>query len=195
MRGGPPPWVVEGGQWTEKLTWSSQRDRFVGWRHYFSPSGVDCRRSVWACGLFGVVLSDLGPCNALQQAHGTTTVSSFFSGLLVDMDGLCTDEYSIIRILLMVPIYSLVGWLSIFFHKHAVYYSVMGDCYEAFTIAAFFALMCHYIAPDLHSQKNYFRGIKPKQWVWPIPWLQKCTGGAENGIWRIPRSGLTWFNV
>lgn len=101
---------------------------------------------------------------------------------------------SIIRILLMVPIYSLVAWLSIFFHKHSVYYSVIGDCYEAFTIAAFFALLCHYIAPDLHSQKNYFRGIKPKQWVWPVPWLQKCTGG-ENGIWRIPRSGLTWFNV
>ena len=103
-------------------------------------------------------------------------------------------DRSIIRILLMVPIYSLVAWLSIYFHKHAVYYSVMGDCYEAFTISAFFALMCHYIAPDLHSQKNYFRGIKPKQWVWPLNWMQKCCGG-EHGIWRIPRSGLTWFNV
>ena len=94
----------------------------------------------------------------------------------------------------MVPIYSLVAWLSIYFHKQAVYYSVIGDCYEAFTISAFFALMCHYLAPDLHSQKNYFRGIKPKQWVWPLNWMQKCFGG-EHGIWRVPRSGLTWFNV
>lgn len=191
----PPRGLVGGGRWTGqgRLTRSSQRDRSVGWRHYFSPFGVDCRGGVWACGLRGVVLSDYRPCDALQQAHGTATVS--FAMWLVATDCSRTDEHSIIRILLMVPIYSLVAWLSIFFHKHAVYYSVMGDCYEAFTIAAFFALLCHYIAPDLRSQKNYFRGIKPKQWVWPIPWLQKCTGGAENGIWRIPRSGLTWFNV
>ncbi|EYE93573.1 OSTA/TMEM184 family protein [Aspergillus ruber CBS 135680] len=104
------------------------------------------------------------------------------------------EQRHIIRILLMIPIYSLVAWLSIYFHKQAVYYGVMGDCYEAFTISAFFALMCHYLAPDLHSQKNYFRGIKPKQWVWPLNWAQKCCGG-ENGIWRVPRSGLTWFNV
>ncbi|KKK19562.1 hypothetical protein P175DRAFT_0506376 [Aspergillus ochraceoroseus IBT 24754] len=104
------------------------------------------------------------------------------------------EQRHIIRILLMIPIYSLVAWLSTFYYKNAVYYSVLGDCYEAFTISAFFALLCHYIAPDLHSQKEYFRGIQPKNWVWPIPWLQKCTGG-QNGIWRVPRSGLTWFNV
>ncbi|RHZ44550.1 OSTA/TMEM184 family protein [Aspergillus thermomutatus] len=94
----------------------------------------------------------------------------------------------------MIPIYSLVAWLSTYFYKNAVYYELIGNSYEAFTISAFFALLCHYIAPDLHSQKEYFRGITPKQWIWPIPWLQKCCGG-EKGVWRIPRSGLTWFNV
>lgn len=94
----------------------------------------------------------------------------------------------------MIPIYSLVAWLSTYFYKNAVYYELIGNSYEAFTIAAFFALLCHYIAPDLHSQKEYFRGITPKQWLWPIPWLQKCCGG-EKGMWRVPRSGLTWFNV
>lgn len=101
---------------------------------------------------------------------------------------------SIIRILWMIPIYSPVAWLSTYFYKNAVYYELIGNSYEAFTIAAFFALLCHYIAPDLHSQKEYFRGITPKQWLWPIPWLQKCCGG-EKGMWRVPRSGLTWFNV
>ena len=94
----------------------------------------------------------------------------------------------------MVPIYSLVAFLSIWFYKNSVYYSVIGDCYEAFTIAAFFALLCHYIAPDLHTQKDYFRGIKPKPWIWPVTWMKKCCGG-EHGMWRTPRSGLTWFNV
>ncbi|OJJ48905.1 hypothetical protein ASPZODRAFT_1344699 [Penicilliopsis zonata CBS 506.65] len=105
-----------------------------------------------------------------------------------------TEQRYIIRILFMVPIYSLVAFLSLYYYRDAVYYEVLGDCYEAFAISAFFTLLCQYIAPDLHSQKEYFRGIKPKQWVWPIPWLQRCWGG-ENGIWRIPRSGLTWFNV
>ena len=94
----------------------------------------------------------------------------------------------------MVPVYAVVAWLGTYFYKNDVYYDVMGNCYEAFAISAFFSLMCAYIAPDLHSQKEYFRGVEPKPWVWPIPWMQKCMGG-ENGIWRTPRSGLTWFNV
>ncbi|KAJ5104459.1 hypothetical protein NUU61_001806 [Penicillium alfredii] len=104
------------------------------------------------------------------------------------------EQRHIIRILWMVPVYSLVAWLSILFYHDSVYFEVLGDCYEAFTISAFFSLMCHYIAPDLHSQKDYFRGIQPKPWLWPLNWFRKCCGG-DHGIWRTPRSGLTWFNV
>lgn len=120
--------------------------------------------------------------------------SSFLVGLFLLPRLTVRCQSSIIRILWMVPIYSLVAWLSIFFYKNSVYYSLIGHSYEAFTISAFFALLCHYIAPDLHSQKEYFRRIKPKSWVWPVNWAQKCCGG-EHGIWRTPRSGLTWFNV
>ncbi|KAJ5223534.1 hypothetical protein N7468_008076 [Penicillium chermesinum] len=106
------------------------------------------------------------------------------------------QQRHIIRILWMVPIYSVVAWLSILFYHDAVYFEVLGDCYEAFAIASFFSLMCSYIAPDLHSQKDYFRGVTPKSWVWPLPWFQKwkCCFG-HRGAWRNPRSGLTWFNV
>ena len=95
----------------------------------------------------------------------------------------------------MVPIYALVSFLSYVFYQHAVYFEVLRDCYEAFAIASFFALLCSYIAPDLHNQKHYFRSVTPKPWVWPVTWFQKCGGGRDKGIWRIPRSGLTWFNV
>jgi len=104
------------------------------------------------------------------------------------------EQKHIIRILFMVPVYALVSFLSIVFYTHSVYYEVLRDCYEAFAIASFFSLMCAYIAPNLHLQKEYFRKIKPKQWIWPMRWLQKCAGG-ENGWLRTPRSGLTWFNV
>lgn len=104
------------------------------------------------------------------------------------------EQRHIIRILFMVPVYAVVSFLSYLYYNHSVYFEVIRDCYEAFAIASFFSLMCAYTAPDLHHQKHYFRSITPKPWLWPVPWFQKCCGG-DRGIWRVPRSGLTWFNV
>ncbi|KAG8628933.1 hypothetical protein KVT40_002798 [Elsinoe batatas] len=106
-----------------------------------------------------------------------------------------SEQKHIIRILLMIPIYSTVSFLSFLHYRHAIYYEVLRDCYEAFAIASFFTLMCHYIAPDLHEQKEYFRQLRPVNWFWSVFGLQKCTGGKDRGPLRIPRSGLTWFNV
>jgi len=89
----------------------------------------------------------------------------------------------------MIPVYAVSALLSFMFYWHAIYFQVISDCYEAFAIASFFALLCNYTAPNLHDQKDYFRTITPQRWVWPLP----C--GGERGIWRTPRSGLTWFNV
>ncbi|KAJ5040608.1 uncharacterized protein L3040_006257 [Drepanopeziza brunnea f. sp. 'multigermtubi'] len=104
------------------------------------------------------------------------------------------EQRHIIRILFMIPVYAIASVLTFRFYWHAVYFRVICDCYEAFAIASFFALLCHYIAPNLHEQKMYFRSIEPKGWVWPVSWLNKCCGG-ERGPWRTPRSGLTWFNI
>ncbi|KAK0287904.1 hypothetical protein LTS00_009749 [Friedmanniomyces endolithicus] len=105
------------------------------------------------------------------------------------------EQKHIIRILLMIPIYSSVQFLSYLFYRKAVYFQVLGNCYEAFAIASFFTLLCHYVAPNLHDQKDYFRGLAPLNWVWGVFGLQKCTGGQNKGIFRKPRSGLTWFNI
>lgn len=95
----------------------------------------------------------------------------------------------------MVPIYATSAFLCIWYYWHAVYFQVLSDCYEAFAIASFFALMCHYVAPDLHEQKEFFRNMRPiKDWVWPVNWFARCCGG-DRGPWRTPTSGLTWFNI
>lgn len=110
---------------------------------------------------------------------------------------LLTSQFrnSIIRILFMVPVYAISSYLQLQWYWHAIYFQVISDCYEAFAIASFFALLCHYVAPDLHSQKVFFRELHPiKQWVLPVNWFAKCCGG-QRGIWRIPKSGLTWFNI
>lgn len=85
--------------------------------------------------------------------------------------------------------------LSIHYYTKHVYFEVLRDCYEAFAISSFFTLLCNYITPDLHDQKAYFRNVTPQNWVWPITWFQKCTGGEKKGWLRKPQSGLTWFNV
>ncbi|OJJ43606.1 hypothetical protein ASPZODRAFT_73827 [Penicilliopsis zonata CBS 506.65] len=127
-----------------------------------------------------------------------TVISFILAGILIAGHALHysrpNEQRYIIRILFMVPIYALTSFLCVYFYKESVYYELIGDCYEPFAIASFFTLLCYYIAPDLHSQKDYFRQIQPVPWVWPLPWLQKCCGG-ERGCWRTPRSGLTWFNV
>ncbi len=95
----------------------------------------------------------------------------------------------------MVPIYASASFLSIKFYWHAIYFEVISDCYEAFAISSFFALLCHYVAPDLHEQKEFFRRLNPvKPWVWPLSWFKMCCGG-DTGAWRTPKSGLTWFNI
>lgn len=95
----------------------------------------------------------------------------------------------------MVPIYSASNFLQLYYYHHSVYYAVIADCYEAFAISAFFNLMCSYIAPTLHDQKQFFRQLKPIQpWVWPVNWFKKGCGG-DRGPWRTPNSGLTWFNI
>ncbi|CAK7222568.1 hypothetical protein SBRCBS47491_004907 [Sporothrix bragantina] len=95
----------------------------------------------------------------------------------------------------MVPIYAAASFLSIRFYWHSIYFQVISDCYEAFAISSFFALLCSYIRPELHDQKNFFRDLRGiKEWVFPITWFKKCCGG-ERGPWRTPLSGLTWFNI
>lgn len=94
----------------------------------------------------------------------------------------------------MVPVYCTESFLCFLFYRESVYFEVLGSCYEAFALSSFFTLLCHYAAPDLHSQKEYFRAIRPKEWLWPLSWFAKCCGG-QRGCWRTPRSGLTWFNV
>ncbi|KAH6900586.1 putative DUF300 domain protein [Thelonectria olida] len=128
-----------------------------------------------------------------------TAVSVFASLYLIFRHALSYtkpgEQRQIIRIIAMVPIYAFSSYLQICFYTHAIYIEALSSLYEAVALAAFFSLICHYVAPNLHSQKNFFREMTPiKPWIGPVGWLSRCTGG-QRGIFRTPRSGLTWFNV
>ncbi|KAI6382371.1 hypothetical protein MCOR25_000671 [Pyricularia grisea] len=136
---------------------------------------------------------------ALIIASASTLVAVSLSFFLIFMHATHytkpNEQRHIIRILFMVPVYSLTSLLSLRYYWHAIYFTIISECYEAFAISAFFALMCHYIAPDLHEQKKFFQALTPiKPWVWPLDWFRACCCG-QRGPWRTPANGLTWFNI
>jgi hypothetical protein len=87
----------------------------------------------------------------------------------------------------------------VLFPKYSAYFKIASDLYATVAVTSLFMLSSAFIGPTLHEVKNYFRTINPKPWQnnWPlmVGWLAKCTGGQERGVFRKPRSGLTWFNV
>jgi len=54
-------------------------------------------------------------------------------------------QAKIVRILLMVPIYAVDSWLSVRFKDYALYFDIARDCYEAYLLYQFFALLVAYI--------------------------------------------------
>lgn len=54
------------------------------------------------------------------------------------------EQSYIVRILLMVPVYSIASFLSLLFSQHIIYFNLVRDWYEAFVLYQFFSLLVHY---------------------------------------------------
>ncbi|KAJ3171397.1 hypothetical protein HK101_011254 [Irineochytrium annulatum] len=63
------------------------------------------------------------------------------------------EQVQIVRILLIVPIYSGISWFAFRFYTKAVYYFTIRDCYEAFVIYSFFSLIMLYLGETAHVQR------------------------------------------
>eukprot|EP01127_Copromyxa_protea_P007128 TRINITY_DN17046_c0_g1_i1.p1 TRINITY_DN17046_c0_g1~~TRINITY_DN17046_c0_g1_i1.p1 ORF type:complete len:391 (-),score=51.35 TRINITY_DN17046_c0_g1_i1:46-1218(-) len=75
----------------------------------------------------------------------------------------------IVRILIMVPIYSVDSWLSLRFRDYSLYFDIARDCYEAYVLHQFFSLLLAYI--EVGNGPNYIERVleeQPKQ-KHPIP--------------------------
>eukprot|EP01127_Copromyxa_protea_P003109 TRINITY_DN12979_c0_g1_i1.p1 TRINITY_DN12979_c0_g1~~TRINITY_DN12979_c0_g1_i1.p1 ORF type:complete len:364 (+),score=33.74 TRINITY_DN12979_c0_g1_i1:6-1097(+) len=57
----------------------------------------------------------------------------------------------IVRLLLMVPIYAIDSWLSIRFKAISLYLDIFRDCYEAYVLYQFFALLVSYITTGVYA--------------------------------------------
>ncbi|KAF4126464.1 Pfam:DUF300 [Geosmithia morbida] len=73
----------------------------------------------------------------------------------------------VVRILLMVPIYSISSWTSMVSLNAAAFLDPIRDMYEAFTIYTFFQLLINYLGGE-RSLINMTHGRAPVQHVWPL---------------------------
>ncbi|KAI9343559.1 organic solute transporter Ostalpha-domain-containing protein [Obelidium mucronatum] len=77
------------------------------------------------------------------------------------------EQVHIVRILLFVPVYALVSWLAFRYYWRAVYIFTVRDCYEAFVIYSFYALILQFLGPTVHVQNMALQTKKPMPYpIW-----------------------------
>jgi len=115
-------------------------------------------------------------------AGGCAIAASFLSFYLIykHMRNYTIPELQkyIVRILVMVPIYSIDSWLSLRFVKLSLYFDVIRDTYEAYVLYCFFSLIVAYVERDfdiielLHSKE-------PLTHPFPLQFLPKIKLGRS----------------
>lgn len=90
------------------------------------------------------------------------------------------QQRHIVRLLIMVPIYAIVSFMSYLFYHEALYYQTIRDCYEAVLVTSFFYLILAYTGDTRAEQHAVFRNIDlgDRFWVWPF------------GSWKYRPDGL-----
>ncbi|WYZ46397.1 hypothetical protein EsH8_IX_000622 [Colletotrichum jinshuiense] len=73
----------------------------------------------------------------------------------------------VVRILLMVPIYSIASWTSMISIKAASFLDPVRDIYEAFTIYTFFQLLINYLSGE-RALIIMTHGREPVSHLWPM---------------------------
>ncbi|KAI1631997.1 organic solute transporter Ostalpha-domain-containing protein [Biscogniauxia mediterranea] len=73
----------------------------------------------------------------------------------------------VVRILLMVPIYSISSWVSMVSLKAAAFFDPIRDIYEAFTIYTFFQLLINYLDGE-RALIIMTHGRAPVHHLWPL---------------------------
>ena len=51
------------------------------------------------------------------------------------------SQQYVVRIVVLVPLYSVQSWLSLRFHDFGFFFGAARDCYEAYVIFCFFAFL------------------------------------------------------
>ena len=105
-----------------------------------------------------------------NRAYSTCIIYSILMGSWA-------NDSSTIRILTMVPVFAIVGLLSIRNYTHALYYQVAYMVWEAFAISSFYRMCCTYLDVERKNYRfgGYFRvAWPPSAPSHPREWINNC---------------------
>ncbi|KAJ2065897.1 hypothetical protein IW146_000551 [Coemansia sp. RSA 922] len=92
------------------------------------------------------------------------------------------QQRHIVRIILMIPIYGIISFLSYRFYREAPYYTAVRNCYEAFAIASFYMLLLQYIGDSSTEQKQLMLKKRGLKWTFPLNCFVMNPGGRRTFI-------------
>ncbi|KAM4056624.1 organic solute transporter ostalpha domain-containing protein [Hirsutella rhossiliensis] len=98
----------------------------------------------------------------------------------------------VIRILLMVPIYSIASWTSMVSLTTAAFLDPIRDIYEAFTIYTFFQLLINY----LHGERSLIimtHGRAPVQHLWPLNYVLRNVDISDPHTFLSIKRGILQY--
>ncbi|KAI8157577.1 hypothetical protein K4K49_005274 [Colletotrichum sp. SAR 10_70] len=101
------------------------------------------------------------------------------------------EQKQIIRICLLVPIYTLSSFLSIVFCKHHVYLAGIYLLYEACALVAFYALCCAYLDTDHHRLATSWDKDGLKKWFFTRPFAA-CVPALKRSYYDHPAANAGW---
>mmetsp|Transcript_20101 Transcript_20101/g.57014 ORF Transcript_20101/g.57014 Transcript_20101/m.57014 type:complete len:666 (+) Transcript_20101:454-2451(+) len=85
-----------------------------------------------------------------------------------------TVQCYVVRILWMVPIYSIESWLCLRFHRYAIYIETLRDCYESYVLYSFLQFLIQVLGGEealilMLKDKSPTRGVH----MWGLQWCVK----------------------
>ncbi|EKM53467.1 uncharacterized protein PHACADRAFT_53168, partial [Phanerochaete carnosa HHB-10118-sp] len=98
------------------------------------------------------------------------------------------EQRHIARILLMIPIYSVVSLASYLFWNHSTPLLLLRDCYESTVLTSFFYLLLICISPDPEEQKEVLRkaGLSREND------RERVRAGEPLKKWMFPLGSVKW---
>ncbi|KAJ2721363.1 hypothetical protein GGI07_004033 [Coemansia sp. Benny D115] len=92
------------------------------------------------------------------------------------------QQRHIVRIILIIPVYSVISFLSYRFYRESPYYTAVRDCYEAFAIAAFYMLLLQYIGDSSAGQKKAMLDKRGMKWTFPFNCFEMRPAGRRTFV-------------
>ena len=104
-------------------------------------------------------------------------------------------QRQILRILLIIPVYSFTALLITVVPHHYVYFIIISELYEPLCIISYLTLLLYLGFSSVEELEVWLQSrADAVPWIFPCNLLWKITG-KQKGPFRTPRRALTQFNV